>query len=105
MFQTTIAVGLLKSGSIFLATGFFWGVFIPKTPYPRIALSLHLNMIQHGLLSLAAGLILRDHGLVSLSVWQVGLIGFAHFYLWVMDGVSLCNTWWGTNKTLTLVCS
>jgi hypothetical protein len=103
MSQLALSIGLLKSGSLFLATGFFWGIFIPKTPYPRIALSVHMNMIQHGLLSIAAGTILYQHGLVELSPWQIYMIGFPHYYLWLSDFVTLCNCWWGTNKGLKLV--
>ena len=103
MSQLALSVGLLKSGSLFLATGFFWGIFIPKTPYPRIALSLHMNMIQHGFLSIAAGMILYQHGLVELSTWQIYMVGLPHYYLWVLDFVALCNCWWGTNKALQLV--
>jgi (hydroxyamino)benzene mutase len=103
MSQSVIAASLLKSGSLFLASGFLWGVFIPQTPYPRIALSLHMNMIQHGLLSIAAGYILAEHGLVKLSPWQVWMVSIPHFYLWAIDILMLCNTWWGTNKALTIV--
>lgn len=103
MSQSSIALGLLKSGSLLLTTGFLWGVFIPHTPYPRIGLSLHINMIQHGLLSLAAGFIMRAPNLVKLSDWQVWMVGLSHFYLWIVNLIMLCNVWWGTNKALTIV--
>lgn len=103
MSQPIIATSLLKSGSLLLATGFLFGIFIPHTRYPRIALSLHMNMIQHGFLSIAAGLILHQHGLVTLSPWQIWLVSLPHFYLWILNAVALCNCWWGTNKALTLV--
>ena len=103
MSQSAIALGLLKSGSLLLTVAFSWGIVIPATPFPRIALSNHLNMIQHGVLSIAAGLILYQKGLVELSEWQVLLVGFSHFYLWPLNVVSICNAWWGTNKTLHLV--
>ena len=103
MSQSAIAVGLLKSGSLLLASAFTWGIFIPATPFPRIALSNHLNMIQHGLLSIGCGLILYQEGLIKLSEWQVWLVGLSHFYLWLLDFVGICNTWWGTSKTLQLV--
>jgi len=48
-------------------------------------------------------LILYQKGLIELSEWQVWLVGLSHFYLWLLDFVSICNAWWGTNKTLQLV--
>jgi (hydroxyamino)benzene mutase len=105
MSQTSFAVGLLKSGSILLTSGFLWGIAIPATPFPRIALSTHMNMLQHGLLSIAGGLILRQSGLVTLNHWQIWTVVVAHYYLWILDFVSVLNAWWGTNKTLSLVCS
>src|SRR5271170_8013213 len=98
MSQPAIAVSLMQSGSILLTGSFLLGVFIPATPYPRIALSTHVNALQHGLLSIAAGLILRDNGLVNLTHWQVWTVAVAHYYLWVINGMSLANSWWGTNK-------
>jgi (hydroxyamino)benzene mutase len=103
MSQSAMSVGLLKSGSLLLASAFTWGIFIPATPFPRIALSNHMNMIQHGFLSIGCGLILYQEGLIDLSEWQVWLVGLSHFYLWLLDFVSICNAWWGTSKTLQLV--
>lgn len=103
MSQAAIAISLIKSGCLFLTAAFTLGIFIPKTPFPRIALSSHVNMIQHGFLSIGAGLILYQTGLVELSAWQTLLVGLSHFYLWILDFVSICNAWWGTNKTLQLV--
>jgi hydroxylaminobenzene mutase len=96
---------LLKSGALQLAVTFVWGTQIPQTPFPRIALSAHMNMIQEGLLAIAAGYLVRDSGLVHLSEWQMGIVVGAHLGLWVFDLIGMCNSFWGTNKTLTLVCN
>jgi hypothetical protein len=103
MSQAAFAVGLLQSGSLLLATSFLWGIFVSRTPYPRIALSNHVTMIQYGLLSVAAGLILYQKGLVSLTEWQVWLVALSHLYLWPLSFVAILNTWWGTDKTLKVV--
>jgi hypothetical protein len=103
MSQACLGLSLLQSGAILLATGFAWGIFIPHTRYPRIALSTHVNMIQHGLLSIAAGYILRDKDLVTMSEWQFWTVAIAHYYLWAINIVSAMNTWWGTNKALVIV--
>jgi hypothetical protein len=103
MSQSSLGLTLLQSGSILLAAGFAWGIFIPRTRYPRIALSTHVNMILHGLLSIAAGYILREKELVDMSPWQFWTVAVAHYYLWAMDVVSVLNAWWGTNKALAIV--
>lgn len=94
---------LIKSGALQLAAAFIWGPILPSTPYPRIGLSTHLNMIQEGLLAIAAGLVTRDPDLVKLSDWQLNLIVWAHVGLWGMDIISVFNSFWGTNRTLKMV--
>jgi len=103
MLQSAASLYLFRSGSLQLAASFLWGTMIPTTPYPRIGLSLHLNMIQHGLLSIAAASILSQKGLVELSSWQANFIAVSHLYLWVLEIVMLCNCWWGTDKLLQIV--
>lgn len=95
---------LIKSGSAQLTAAFIWGLNIANTPYPRIALSTHLNLIQEGLLAIAAGLITRDPTLIKLNTWQTNLVVWSHLGLWVLDTASACNAYWGTNKFLKLVC-
>ena len=91
---------LLASGSLQLVAAFTFGTQIPNVPYPRIALSTHLNQIQEGLLAIAAGLISRD---LKLSAWQTNIITGAHLGIWAFDLMSVCNCWWGTNRTLKMV--
>jgi hypothetical protein len=102
--QASLGLALIKCGALQLTAGFIWGTLIPLPPYPRIALSAHLNIIQHGLLSIAAGLIARD-GAAQLSDWQIQLVAWAHFGLWALDIIGAANSWWGTNKAFTIVCS
>ena len=95
---------LLKSGAFQLATTFIWGTQIPNTPYPRIALSAHMNMIQEGLLAIAAGYLVRDSGLMApMGPWAMNIVVASHLGLWIVDLIGMCNSFWGTNKTLTLV--
>jgi hypothetical protein len=104
MSQVSIAASLVRSGAALLATGFAYGGLIRAVPYPRIALSTHMNLLQHGLLSVAAGYILREQGLVDLADWQLWTVAAAHYYLWAVDIGSILNGWWGTNKSQPLVC-
>jgi hypothetical protein len=103
MSQAGLTSLLIKSGATQLAAAFVWGTQLPNTKYPRIALSTHMNMIQEGLLAVAAGLIVRDPTLIGLSDWQVNLIVAAHVGMWIFDISGMLNSFWGTNKTLKMV--
>ena len=101
MSPTVHGLHLLQSGAFLITAGLAWGPFIPQTPFPRIALSAHLNFLQHGLLSIAAGILLRH--MKDLSEWQVLLVAVPHYYLWIVNIAMIGNAWWGTNKTTTIV--
>ena len=102
MSQLAGSIRLLQSGALLLTTGFTFGIFIPTTKFPRMGLATHINILQHGLLSIAAGLILRSE-LVKLEDWQVWLVVGAHFYSWFVNSVTACNAWWGASKTMPIV--
>ena len=102
MSQLVASIRLLQSGALLLTTGFVFGMFVHSTKYPRIALSAHINILQHGLLSIAAGLILRTEA-VKLDEWQVWVVFVAHLYSWFVNFVSACNAWWGASKTTPIV--
>jgi hypothetical protein len=94
---------LVKSGSAQLTVAFVWGLVIASAPFPRIALSTHLNLIQEGLMAIAAGLITRDPTLCQLEKWQLTFIVWSHLGMWFLDAASACNAFWGTNKFLVQV--
>lgn len=95
-------LNLIKSGALLIATSLLWGLAIPNSRYPRIALSAHLNLLQHGFLTLAAGLLLKTE-LVTLEGWQVNMVAIPHYLIWYVDFINICNCWWGTNRALKLV--
>lgn len=101
--QTSLAIILIRSGALQLTTAFVWGTIVPHAPYPRIALSTHINLIQEGFLAIAAGLLTRDSTLVSLNDWQMNIVTGAHLGVWAFDIISMCNSWWGTNRTMKMV--
>ena len=97
-----ITLDLIKSGVLLIATSLIWGPAITKSRYPRIALSAHLNLLQHGFLTLAAGLLLKTE-LVTLEGWQINMVAIPHYLIWYVDFINICNSFWGTNRTLKLV--
>jgi hypothetical protein len=50
-------------------------------------------------MTIAAGLLIRD---LKLSPLEQNLVVGAHVGIWVFDGVSMCNSFWGT-KGLPMV--
>ena len=96
-------VNLIKNGTLLVTTSLLWGLAIPKSRYPRVALSAHLNLLQHGFLTLAAGLLLKTE-MVKLEGWQVNMVVIPHYLIWYVDFINMCNTWWGASRTLKLVC-
>lgn len=97
-----MTLNLIKSGALLVSTSLVWGLAISNSRYPRIALSAHLNLLQHGILTLAAGLLLKTE-LVTLEGWQINMVVIPHYLIWYVDFINICNSWWGTNRMLKLV--
>ena len=96
------ALNLIRSGSLLITTSLVWGLAISNSRYPRIALSAHLNLLQHGFLTIAAGMLLKTE-MVKLEGWQVNMVVIPHYLIWYLDFMNVCNTWWGASRTLKLV--
>jgi (hydroxyamino)benzene mutase len=97
-----LGLNLIKNGSLLVTTGLCWGTVIPATPFPRIALSTHLTLIQHGLLNIAAGTIVRT-GLSELNEWQIWMVAVPHYLLWGVHACGMANAWCGSDKTWKIV--
>ena len=92
---TTLTISLVKNGGLLILTGLLWGVVIHRTPHPRIALSTHMTLLQHGLLNIAASVVLKE---VTLNDWQLRVVGVPHFMLWGLHAIGMLNAWWGANR-------
>lgn len=97
MLQSTLAEALIKNGSLLILMGLIWGTVIHRTPHPRIALSTHMTLIQHGLLNIAASVVLQA-GVVTLNDCQLWTVGLPHFALWGLHAIGILNAWWGANR-------
>lgn len=53
-----LSLNLLQQGSGLVAFGLYFGFAIPLAPYPRLALTAHIQFIVEGTMVLAAGLLL-----------------------------------------------
>ena len=99
-----LTLNLIKSGTLLVVASLLWGLAIPKSRHPRIALSAHLNLLQHGFLTLAAGFLLKTEMVKLEETWQINMVAIPHYLIWYVDLINICNTWWGTSRALKLVC-
>jgi hydroxylaminobenzene mutase len=78
-----------------------WGLVVPNTPYPRLALGAHIQFETNGLLFivLATLLLALPHRVGRLSV-RVMLL--AAWLTWAMALSEVANAWWGTKQMLPI---
>ncbi len=89
------------NGMGLILVGLVWGFVVPATPFPRLALTAHIQLVSNGLLFivLATLLLTLPHqvGSKSLAVMQLA-VGLT----WVMALSEMANAWWGTNQMLPI---
>jgi len=85
-----------------MLVGLVWGIIVPQTPYPRLALGAHIQLTGSGIMFLVAGLVIAHLNL--------GIRGFSRFMflitpwiIWPMALSEVANAWWGTSKMLAIV--
>lgn len=116
-----LSLHLLRHGSGLVAFGLFFGFAIPLAPYPRLALTAHIQFVVEGTMVVAAGLLLQStpfstttstsgkvkevsHARVEdrLSKWQRNVILWGCIGIWATLLTEAANAWWGTEWVLTL---
>ena len=92
---------ILLHGSALVLVGLVWGLFVPDTPYPRLALGAHVQFVSNGILFivLATVLLALRHSVGPKSVWVMVL---AVWLTWAMALSEVANSWWGTTQTLPI---
>jgi hypothetical protein len=92
---------ILIHGLLMVLVGLVWGLMVPNTPYPRLALGAHIQFVENGLLFvvLATLLLALPHRIGRSSVWVMVL---AAWLTWSMALSEIANAWWGTNHVLPI---
>ncbi|MBS0484985.1 MAG: hypothetical protein JSS06_07195, partial [Proteobacteria bacterium] len=81
--------------------GIVWGLAIPHTPFPRLALSAHIQAVLNGMLfTLMAVLLLTLPHKVSARSALIMLIAACLTWLTVISEIA--NAWWGTAESLAI---
>lgn len=92
---------ILIHGMVLVLVGLVWGLAVPGTPHPRLALGAHIQLVSNGMLFivLATTLLALRHrvGLRSVRVMVV-----AAWLTWAMALSEVANSWWGTTQTLPI---
>jgi (hydroxyamino)benzene mutase len=92
---------ILIHGIAFILTGLLWGLVVPHTPFPRLAMGAHIQLEDSGMLFLLLAILLlklpHNVGHKSASVMVV-----AAWLTWAMALSEIANAWWGTNQMLPI---
>jgi (hydroxyamino)benzene mutase len=82
---------ILIHGLSFIFVGLVWGLVVPHTPYPRLALGAHIQFEGSGVLFMVVAVLLLK------LPHQVGTKS-----IWVMAFSEVANAWWGTIQMLPI---
>jgi hypothetical protein len=95
---------LLIHGMLLVLVGLVWGLVVPGTPYPRLALGAHIQLVSNGMLFIlqATALLALPHSVALKSVWL--MVGAA-WLTWTMALSEVANSWWGTLQPLAIAAS
>jgi (hydroxyamino)benzene mutase len=101
MNDATGAKQILIHGMFFVLVGLLWGLVVPHTPYPRLALDAHIGFEGSGLLYIVLAILLLTlpHRVGRKSIW-VMLVSV--WLTWVMLLSEVANAWWGTIQMLPI---
>jgi (hydroxyamino)benzene mutase len=92
---------LLIHGLLMVMVGLVWGLAIPHTPFPRLALGAHIQFVTGGVLLIVMAILLltlphnvgpRSIAVMLLSAWLT----------WLMALSEIGNSFWGTTHMLPI---
>jgi hydroxylaminobenzene mutase len=92
---------ILIHGMALVLVGLVWGLVVPGTPHPRLALGAHIQFVTNGMLLmvLATALLALPHRVGIRSVWVMVV---AAWLTWAMALSEVANAWWGTTQMLPI---
>ena len=91
----------LRQGAVYMMVGLIWGMAVPATSFPRLALGAHVQLTAHGAMFLVAGLVIWHLGLGTGSLPARILIA-GPWLTWPVMLTEMANSWWGTRNTLPI---
>ena len=92
---------ILIHGLALVLAGLVWGIVVPHSPFPRLALVAHIQFAMNGMLFiLMAVLLLAVSNRVTPRATLVMLV--AVWLTWPMFLSQIANAWWGTREILPI---
>lgn len=91
----------LRQGAIYMMVGLLWGMAVPETPFPRLALGAHLQLTGHSVMFLVAGLVILRLGLGQGRASRVILLA-GPWLTWPLMLSAMANAWWGAHNIVPL---
>jgi hydroxylaminobenzene mutase len=92
---------ILIHGMSLILVGLIWGLVVPHTTYPRLALSAHIGFEGNGVLFIVVALLLLKLPHCAGRI-TVGTMLVAVWLTWIMMISEVANSWWGTTQILPL---
>jgi hydroxylaminobenzene mutase len=80
-----------------MLVGLVWGMVVPATPFPRLALTAHIQLTANGVMFLVAGLVISHLPSVGGGVSARILIA-GPWLTWPVMLTEMTNAWWGARN-------
>lgn len=95
---------VLVHGMLLVLAGLAWGLAVPGTPFPRLALGAHIQFVTNGMLLIVLATVLQSfpHDVRPRSIRAMVA---AAWLTWPMALSEVANAWWGTTKMLPIAAS
>jgi hypothetical protein len=92
---------ILIHGMTLILVGLVWGLVIPHTPFPRLALGAHIQFESNGMLLVVLAILLLKlpHSVGRKSICVMVL---SAWLIWLMVLSEVANAWWGTTQILPI---
>lgn len=94
----------LRQGAVYMMVGLVWGMAVPTTPFPRLALGAHVQLTAHAVMFLVAGLVIWRLGLGAGRVSGM-ILTSGPWLTWPVMLSEMANAWWGTRNMLPIAAS
>jgi hydroxylaminobenzene mutase len=91
----------LRQGAVYMLVGLVWGMVIPASPFPRLALGAHIQLTAHGAMFLVAGLVILHLPLAAGGV-SARILVAGPWLTWPVMLTEMANAWWGARYTLPI---
>ena len=91
----------LRQGAVYVMVGLVWGLVVPACPFPRLALTAHIQLTSNGIMYLVGGLVI-SHLPVAANGMASRILVAAPWMTWLVMLSEMANGWWGTTKILPI---